>query len=465
MKDSTAVDNTYTRGIAHYVSNVRLEDVPGDVKERLKLVILDSLGCGIYAADLEWSRILIDGLADVDSTTACGVWGSTVRLSAPHAALVNGTLIQGYEIDDVFLRGPIHVGAVVLPALCAVAEMWPKMTGREFLRAALAGYEIAPRASLCMGPEHLTAGWHSGATTGVFGAAAAAAAGLGLNEEQTIHALGIAGTQASGLMAAQYGAMVKRMHAGRAAQSGLYGALLAARGFTGIIDVFESKYGGFCTAFTQSADKFNLKELTWKLGEHYYTRELFLKFYSCVGGVHPTLDAIRELREKRNFRADEVEQVKVGVSETSIHHSGWKYRPEGVTSAQLNMAYCLATMILEGECFVDQFSEDLVADPARLALIERIDIQHDPAITALGRPYRHKVTVEVRLKDGTVLSTTIQKRFEDMPFPPTERVLKKFDILARHAFPQSQVDAIRDAVLGLEKLDDAKNLTRLLSKR
>ena len=114
------------------------------------------------------------------------------------------------------------------------------MSGRDFLRAAVAGYEIGPRVGLCMGPEHIAQGWHSGATVGVFSAAAGAAAALRLPSEQAVHALGIAGTQAAGLMAAQYGAMVKRMHAGRAAQSGLYGALLAEAGFTGIVDVFES---------------------------------------------------------------------------------------------------------------------------------------------------------------------------------------------------------------------------------
>ena len=464
MKQEADINNPYTRGMASYVSGLRHEDIPAEVRERLKLLILDSLGCGIYAADLAWSRILIDTLKAVDTSTGCGIWGSSDRLSAPHAALVNGTLVQGFELDDVFHRGPIHVGAVVLPALLAVSEMRPQMTGREFLAAALAGYEIAPRAALCMGPEHLGQGWHSGATAGVFGAAAAAAAGLGLDEERTVHAFGIAGTQASGLMAAQYGAMVKRMHAGRASQSGLYGALLAERGFTGIVNVFESEYGGFCTTFSRSTDRFDLRELTAGLGERYDTMDIYLKFYSCVGGVHPPLDALRQLREKRPFTADEVEKVTVDVSQISVDHSGWKYRPEGVTSAQLNMSYCLATMLLEGECFVDQFSEALVADPARLAMIERIEVRHDPEITARGRPYRHMVHVEVRLKDGTALKTTIEKRLDHMNFPSVERVIRKFDTLARHALPQQQVDQIKDAVLGLEKLDDAKSLARLLTK-
>ena len=194
------------------------------------------------------------------------MWGTDRRLSAPHAALANGTLVQSFELDDVHRAGVLHVGAVTLPPLIAIAELRSRMSGRDFLRAAVAGYEIGPRVGLCMGPEHIGQGWHSGATVGVFSAAAGAAAALGLDAGKTVHALGIAGTQAAGLMAAQYGAMVKRMHAGRSAQSGLYGALLAEAGFTGIVDVFESDYGGFCTTFSRSHDRFNLAELTVRVG-------------------------------------------------------------------------------------------------------------------------------------------------------------------------------------------------------
>src|SRR5262249_28104753 len=177
-------------------------------------LILDSFGCALYGTGLPWSRILLTTLHGIDATEACAVWGTGERLSAPHAALVNGTLVQSFELDDVHRAGVLHVGAVTLPALIAGAERRPGMTGRDFRRAALAGYEIGPRVGLCMGPEHIGQGWHSGATVGVFAAAAAAAAGLGLSAGQVVHALGIAGTQAAGLMAAQDGARVTRMHAG-----------------------------------------------------------------------------------------------------------------------------------------------------------------------------------------------------------------------------------------------------------
>src|SRR5204862_1939674 len=218
------------------------------------------------------------------------------RLSAPHAALANGTQVQSFELDDVHRAGVLHVGAVVLPALLAVAELRRNLSGREFLAAAAAGYEVGPRVGLCMGPEHIGQGWHSGATVGVFAAGASAASGLHLSTGQTVHARGISGTQSSGRMAAQYGAMVKRMHAGRASQSGLYGALLAEQGFTGIENVFEAEYGGFCTTFSRSQDRFQLSQLTAGLGETWQTMGVALKFYACVGSNHTTLDALRALQ-------------------------------------------------------------------------------------------------------------------------------------------------------------------------
>ncbi len=262
MDQQTTIANPFTRRMAEFIANLRYDAIPAEVLARIKLLILDSLGCAIFGTDLPWSRILIDTLAGLDTTTACGVWGTAKRLSAPHAALANGTLVQSFELDDVHRGGVLHVGAVTLPPLLAIIETRPELSGRDFLAAAVAGYEIGPRVGLCMGPEHIGQGWHSGATVGVFSAAAGAAAALHLAPEQIVHALGIAATQSAGLMAAQYGAMVKRMHAGRSAQSGLYAALLAEAGFTGIVDPFESEYGGFCTTFSRSTDRFDRAELT-----------------------------------------------------------------------------------------------------------------------------------------------------------------------------------------------------------
>src|SRR5690242_14478339 len=391
MAEHAAADNVHTRRIAEFVSGLSYERIPAEVRERIKLLVLDSLGCAIYGADLEWCRIVRETCAGLDATRTTSVWGTDARLSSPHAALVNGTQVQGFELDDVHRQGVLHVGAVTLPALIAVAESHAELTGREFLAAAVAGYEIGPRVGRCMGQEHIGQGWHSGATVGVFSAAAGAARGLRLSVEETVHALGIAGTQSAGLMAAQYGAMVKRMHAGRSSQSGLYGALFAKGGFTGIVDVFEAPYGGFCTTFSRSNDRFDMDELSAGLGQTFETMGIALKFYACVGSNHTTLDSIRDIQKRHPFTVDQLDKIVVHGSQVTVDHVGWPYKPEGLTSAQLNLPYCVATLLLDGDCFVDQFSDAMVADPKRMALSKKVDVIEDSAITARGSKYRHMV--------------------------------------------------------------------------
>jgi 2-methylcitrate dehydratase PrpD len=464
MAEHAGGNNEHTRKIAEFVSGLTYDAIPAEVRERIKLLILDSLGCAIYGADLEWCRILQSSLEAVDATRTTSVWGTKLRLSSPHAALANGTQVQGFELDDVHRQGVLHVGAVTLPPLIAVAESHAELSGKDFLTAAVAGYEIGPRVGRCMGQEHIGQGWHSGATLGVYSAAAGAARGLALTPDQTVHALGIAGTQSAGLMAAQYGAMVKRMHAGRSAQSGLYGALLARNGFTGIVDVFEAPYGGFCTTFSRSQDRFNLAELSSGLGERFETMGIALKFYSCVGSNHTTLDAIRDIQKRRPFTLAEVDKVVVHGSQVTVDHVGWPYRPEGLTSAQLNLPFCVATLLIEGDVFVDQFTPAAVEDQERIALSRKIAVVHDPAITALGSAYRHEVRLDVHFRDGSLESETREApRGSERSFATADEIVDKFRKLTRHAMSATRQAALIDAVLALDDLPDSRRLAELLA--
>jgi aconitate decarboxylase len=462
--DAHAVaDNVHTRKIADFVSGLSYEQIPAAVRDRIKLLILDSLGCAIYGADLEWCRILRGTLETIDSSRTTTIWGTNRRLSSAHAALLNGTQVQSFELDDVHRKAVLHVGAVTLPALMAVAENDARLSGSDFLTAAVAGYEVGPRVGLCMGQEHIGQGWHSGATVGVFSAAGGAARGLNLSPDATVHALGIAGTQSSGLMAAQYGAMVKRMHAGRAAQSGLYAALLARRGFTGIIDVFEAPYGGFCTTFSRSQNRFNLEELSAGLGERFETMRISLKFYSCVGSNHTTLDAIADIRKRRPFTFDDIDGITVHGSQVTVDHVGWPYRPDGLTAAQLNLPFCVATLLIKGDVFVDEFTPDCVEDPARITLSRKVKVVHDPAITALGAGYRHKVRVDIHFRDGSVESESREApRGSEQSFASADEIIAKFRKLSRGVMSTKRQDEVVDAVLGLDKLADSRRVVELL---
>jgi len=466
LSHEASQDNPYTRGIAQFVAGLTYDAIPNEVKTRIKLLMLDSLGCALYGADLEWSKMLQTTLTRVDTSRACNVWGTNLKLSAPHAALINGTQVQGFELDDVHRAGVLHVGAVVLPSLISITEMRPGMSGKAFITAAVAGYEIGPRVGLCMRPDHIAQGWHSGATLGVFSSAAGAARALNLDADKTVHALGIAGTQSAGLMAAQYGAMVKRMHAGRASQSGLYGALIAESGFTGIVNVLESEYGGFCSTFSRSHDRYDLKELTAGLGSVWQTMGVALKFYSCVGSNHTTLDAIRDMQAEKPFSAKDVKRIDVHGSQVTMDHVGWKYQPQGLASAQMNLPYCIATWLLDGDCFVDQFTDAMVADPARMKLSEIVHVHHDDAITRLGAKMRHKVRVQVELNDGTRMERTVESaRGSEYKFASESDIVEKFEKLAVKALPKAQVEQLRDAMLGLDKVDDATKVAQLLGKR
>ena len=463
MAAHAGADSVHTRKIAAFVSGLTYAQIPGEVRERIKLLVLDSLGCAIYGANLEWCRILRGTLEQLDTTRTTSVWGTDQKLSSPHAALLNGTQVQGFELDDVHRKAVLHVGAVTLPALIAVAESHAQLSGRDFLTAAVAGYEIGPRVGLCMGQEHIGQGWHSGATVGIFSAAAGAARGLALDAERVHGAVGVAGTQSAGLMAAQYGAMVKRMHAGRAAQSGLYGALLASQGFTGIVDVFEAPYGGFCTTFSRSQDRFNLDELSAGLGERFETLRVSLKFYSCVGSNHTTLDAIRAIRARRPFGRDDIAEILVHGSQVTVDHVGWPYRSEGLTSAQLNLPFCVATLLLKGDVFVDEFTPDCVDDQERIALSRKVKVVHDPAITALGAGARHKVRVGIRFKDGSVESETREApRGSEQSFASADDIVGKFRKLTRGVMAAMQQNALIDAVLNLDKLPDSRTLVERL---
>ena len=190
-----------------------------------------------------------------------------------------------------------------------------------------------------------------------------------------------------------------------------------------------------------------------------------LKFYACVGSNHTTLDAIRAMQDERPFGPTDVKKIVVHGSKVTMEHVGWKYVPQGLTSAQLNLPYCVATWLLDGDCFVDQFTEAKVADPARMKLAEKVEVHEDPAITAKGAKFRHMVHAEAHLNDGTVLKRTVEAgRGSEKNFASDADVVAKFEKLAAKALPKAQVGKLRDAMLGLEKLQDASELARLMQK-
>jgi 2-methylcitrate dehydratase PrpD len=188
-----------------------------------------------------------------------------------------------------------------------------------------------------------------------------------------------------------------------------------------------------------------------------------LKFYSCVGSNHTTLDALADIRKRRPFKLDEIEEIVVYGSQVTADHVGWPYKPEGLTAAQLNLPFCVATLLIEGDVFIDEFTPDCVDDAARIALSRKVRVVHDPDITALGAAHRHKVRVEVKFRDGAVERETREApRGSEQSFASTDDIVAKFRKLTRTVMADKQRSALVEAVLGLDNLADSLTLIELL---
>jgi 2-methylcitrate dehydratase PrpD len=270
------------------------------------------------------------------------------------------------------------------------------------------------------------------------------------------HALGIAGTQAAGLMAAQYSAMVKRMHAGRAAQSGVYGAQLAQKGLTGITNILEADYGGYCKVM---ADESNMDLLTTGLGENFETAIVGFKPYAAGGSTHTGHEAVKTIMRENTLTAAMIEKITVRSTTATYHHTSWEYKPEGVTAAQMNMHYVVAVTALEGEIFIDQFTEEKIKDPEIIEFSRRVEVVPDRGLDKLGPEFRHAVIAEVKASNGKVFSKRVDSAKGSNQNPMTsDEVIDKYRILAGKVIGPNDVNGLYDMVQNLEKMSDVREL-------
>jgi 2-methylcitrate dehydratase PrpD len=262
-------------------------------------------------------------------------------------------------------------------------------------------------------------------------------------------------------MAAQEGAMVKRFHCGRAAQSGVYSALLAQRGFTGVLDVLEAPYGGYLSSLS---DKPNAQRLTAGLGTVWETVNVGYKPHASVTSIHTALDALADLMRENNLTADDITAVDAGLSHMTYVHCAWEYKAQGVTAAQMNLFYGLAVIALDGMAFVDQYREDRLRDPRIFDFITRITARVDADIEGMGAAFRHAARVGITTRDGHTFKREILHRrgSPENPLKP-EDVEYKFRHVARSCLTPANVDKVMQLVAKLDKLDDTCELIAILA--
>ena len=457
-----------TGRLATWVADLTLDDVPPHVVERAKYLILDGLGCALVGAQLPWSRVATDAVLALEGPGDTAVIGTGHLTSAPAAAVLNGTFIQGFELDDFHPLAPLHSCSLLIPASLSTASVRASANGRvttgaELLLAAIAGFEVGPRVGYTLhGTEMLDRGWHSGPVFGTHSAAMASGKLRGLPPAQLEDALGLAGTQSAGLMAAQYEAMSKRMHHGLAARNGFYAAGLAAAGYTGIKRVFEREYGGFLSVFGEGHNP-DASLLTGQLGQRWETTIIMVKSYAAMGGLHGAIDAARQLRT--SVAPEDISKVDITVGETVYKHGWWlPERPLTPIGAQMNIGYATAAALLDGNVLPEQFTQSRLDADDIWSLIAATTVHLDGALTHADITEKFRTDVVVTTRDGTEHPARVLQPHGAPSDPVTnDEIVAKFHALADRVTSRPRAEAIERAVVGLEDLDDTANLIDLLA--
>ncbi|MDO8534497.1 MAG: MmgE/PrpD family protein [Xanthobacteraceae bacterium] len=402
--------------------------LPAAVRAKCEDLLIDVIGLCVTARKAEYVR---SALAACDDDGPCTAIGHKRRLSAAGAAFVNGTAAHGEDFDDTFEGGPVHAGAVIVPAVLAACERH-NADGPSALVGIAVGVETICRLSLVVPKAIHRSGFHPTAVLGAIAAAAGTAAALRCDRRQIVDALGIAGSMAGGII--EYlaeGAWTKRLHPGWAAQSGLRAALLGRAGFVGPRTVFEGVHGLF-NGFAHTKDG-DYQALVGDFGERWVLTALAFKPYPCGTMAHPFIDCARRLAA-RGIAAEDIEELVCETAEGIVHRL-WepladKQRPPNGYAAKFSIPYCIASGFVRGGVGLDAFADESVRDPCVTALAAKVRYEIDP-----NNPYPNEFTGHIRavLRDGKIIEER-QPHLRGGAHEPLERhdLEEKFALNTRH---------------------------------
>ena len=428
MASDDLSQTTVAEHLAQKICALDAARLPQSVRRKCEDLVVDVVGLAITARNADYVRSALAATADDGPCTAIG---HSRTLTASGAALLNGTAVHGEDFDDTFEGGPVHAGAVIVPAVLAACERH-RLDGGAALVGLCVGVETMCRLSLVAPTLTHKAGFHPTAVFGTMGAAAGVGAALKLSPRQLVDALGTAGSFAGGII--EYlaeGAWTKRLHAGWAAQAGLQAALFGRAGFCGPRTVLEGVHGFFnAFAHTTAGD---YDALIGGFGEHWVTPTLAFKPYPCGTMTHPYIDCARALAA-RGVKAEDVAEMVCEVGEGTVHRL-WeplaaKQRPANGYAGKFSTPYCIAAGLVRGNVGLGDFSDAAVRDPRLIALAEKIRYQIDP-----HNPYPKSLTghIRARLRDGSVVEER-QPHLRGGAQEPLTRadIEEKFLLNARH---------------------------------
>jgi len=452
----------YSQAIARFLCGLKLEEVPQRVVDKAKLVFLDTLGIALASSTMDFGRMVVNVARQLGGPNSSRLIGSPLKVAAANAVLANGTLAHGLDYDDTLEEAIVHTGCCAGMTALAVGEEL-RASGKAVLEAAIAGTEVMCKVGLIAPGKFHARGFHPTALCSTFGAAAAAGKLLGLEPVQWIDALGLCGSQSSGII--EYladGTWTKRFHPGWSAHGGVIATMLAREGFRGPATVFEGQHG-FYRAFG-GADEYPFEKFN-ELGRTWEIPKLTFKSYPCGSISHPYMDCALTLKQKYAVASERVAEIVCRTAEGPVHRL-WepladKQRPTSSYGAKFSLPYSIAVMLIRGRAGLEEFSDEAIRDPEVLSLAKKVRYELDPTI---DYPRHFSGHVKIVLADGGILE-------ENQPHPrgglesplPPEEIERKFRANARLALSGQQLELIVESVKRLEQLSSITALSDLLS--
>ncbi|MBG9653975.1 MmgE/PrpD family protein [Cytobacillus firmus] len=410
---------TLTRMLAEYASNVRFEDLPYEVVEYTKLCILDWYGSALAGKDEKPIQSILELTQE---------WGGNEQAtlitggksSIGNACLVNAAASHIVELDDIHKSSIIHAGTVVIPAAAAVAEAYG-LSGKDLITAVAVGYEICYRIGEAVSPSHYYY-WHNTATCGTFGSAAAVAKLLNLNVEQTMYALGNAGTQAAGLWEfIEDGANTKQLHTAKAAYNGALAALLAKKDFTSASKILEGRRG----FFNAMSEKYDADKITRNLGKEFKIIENSFKIHASCRHTHPAMDCILNIMKENALTHEHIQSISIKTYQTVLNITD-NPNPDTVYASKFSSQFCAALIAIKGSASLIDYNIEILQSPEIIELMKKVSVEADPYYEN-AYPEKWGAKVVITMKDGRTFSegTDYPKGDPEKP-ADKEELIQKF---------------------------------------
>ncbi len=459
MKSAFTLHDTLAGRLADYSIRLDLDSLPDSVADHAKYLFLDLLGAALAGVDTPEAIAAGKAVALMSPGGGpCTLWGTDSTAAPTGAALHNGIIAHARELDD--FGGVDHTGAVVVPALLAVAEAFPTLSGRQLLEAMIVGYEVGRRVLDSAGgyrPHNHADGFHSTGTCGSFAAAAAVAKAMRLDFKQTAWALGLAGSFTGGTWAfTMDGAMSKRFNVGRASETGVVAACLARSGFSGPTHIFEAEWGGFLKTYVRAEP--NPEALICEREPGYGILRSGIKPYAACRDIHSSLDVVLAARQLHRLTPENIATIEVRCIPEMMQMIGKTNYPATRIDAQLSLPYSIAVALISGEAFLKEYEAPLLHDPKVKRLATLVQLIESPDLPFDSEPY-----LTIKTTDGRVIGGHVDYASGAPQNPLSqEKIVQKFEILAERVLPVARVEAIRDKVLALATLADIREITACL---